>query len=150
MGTFSTSPDTPDPPLLSKFESSDRIRSVAGRFRIFSVMTLCFIITSLTATKSAFGATLYSIGIPTAEEQYMLELINRARANPAAEGQRLSQTTDPDIRRAYQYYGVNLILMQASFAALPPAPPLSMSAPVSAAARRHSQDMRDRRFQSHT
>src|SRR5439155_6210211 len=32
---------------------------------------------------------LYSHGEPTAEEQFMLELINRARANPTAEAARL-------------------------------------------------------------
>lgn len=36
----------------------------------------------------------YSIGQPTGEEQYHLELINRARANPSAEGARLASSTD--------------------------------------------------------
>ena len=39
---------------------------------------------------SAPTATLYSHGNPTAEEQYILELVNRARANPAEEGLRLA------------------------------------------------------------
>src|SRR6185369_104385 len=37
----------------------------------------------------AGGQTQYSIGNPTNEQQYMLELINRARANGAAEATRL-------------------------------------------------------------
>src|SRR3954451_14998816 len=37
----------------------------------------------------AFAQTQYSIGNPTPEQQYMLELINRARANADAEAVRL-------------------------------------------------------------
>src|SRR6476620_15457 len=43
------------------------------------------------------AAVTYSIGDPTPEEQLYVEFINRARANPPAEGLRLAQTTDPDI-----------------------------------------------------
>src|ERR1051325_1441533 len=50
---------------------------------------------------------LYSIGDPTNEEQYYLELINRARANPTAEGVRLALTTDPNVLSAYSAFGVN-------------------------------------------
>src|SRR4051794_21938060 len=42
-------------------------------------------------------ATKYDCGDPTAEEQYVIELINRARANPTAEGDRLSTTQDGGI-----------------------------------------------------
>ena len=38
----------------------------------------------------------------------ILELINRARANPAAEGQRLAASTDPNITSSFTYFGVNL------------------------------------------
>src|SRR2546423_5777699 len=68
---------------------------------------------------------LYSIGDPTNEEQYYLELINRARANPTAEGVRLASTTDANVLGAYASFGVNLILMQAQFALIPQQPPLS-------------------------
>ena len=37
------------------------------------------------------GLTLYSIGDPSGDETEILELINRARANPTAEGQRIAQ-----------------------------------------------------------
>ena len=63
---------------------------------------------------------LYSIGDPTNDEQYYLELINRARANPTAEGIRLATTTDANVLGAYASFGVNLILMQAQFALIPP------------------------------
>src|SRR5262249_12390631 len=48
--------------------------------------------------------SVYSIGDPTDEEQQILEFINRARANPPAEGMRLDTTTDPDVSFAYQYW----------------------------------------------
>jgi uncharacterized protein YkwD len=51
-----------------------------------SLITLCI---SGAAFSSASAQTLYSIGNPTNEQQYMLELINRARANGGAEATRL-------------------------------------------------------------
>lgn len=95
------------------------------------------------------AAQLYSIGEPTNEEQYYLELINRARANPAAEGVRLALATDPNITSAYNYFGVNLVLMQSQFALILPAPPLSMNASLLTAARAHSQNMLQNNYQGH-
>jgi len=96
------------------------------------------------------AVTSYSHGEPTAEEQYMLELINRARANPAAEGLRLQATTDADIVSAYKYFQVDLGKLVADFAGYPPRPPLAFNANLIAAARGHSQDMADHDFQGHT
>ena len=95
-------------------------------------------------------AQLYSIGDPTNEEQYYLELINRARANPTAEAIRMATTTDPDVLGAYGYTGVNLVLMQTQFALIAPQPPLSMNATLLAAARAHSQNMFQNNYQGHT
>lgn len=95
------------------------------------------------------GASLYSIGDPTNEEQFYLELINRARANPAAEGVRLATTTDPNVIGAYNSFGVNLTLMQTQFAAILPRPPLSMNAALTTAARGHSQNMLQNNYQGH-
>src|SRR4051812_29400845 len=97
----------------------------------------------------AYAQSQYSIGDPSNEEQYYLELINRARANPTAEGLRLATTTDSDVVAAYSYFGVNLVLMQAQFALIPPAPPLSMNATLLTAARAHSQNMLDNNYQGH-
>ena len=96
------------------------------------------------------AATLWSIGDPTPEEQLYLELMNRARATPSAEGQRLRDTTDPDVVGAYNYFGVDRNLMYLQFQALAPAPPLSMNPKLLAAARSHSQDMSARQYQDHT
>jgi hypothetical protein len=50
---------------------------------------LSVILFSLSALLPASGQTQYSIGAPTNEQQYMLELINRARADGGAEATRL-------------------------------------------------------------
>src|SRR5688500_1568850 len=101
------------------------------------------------AAPSAPAGGLYSIGNPTNEEQYYLELINRARANPPAEGVRLATTTDSQVRNAYNSFGVNLVLMQAQFTLIPPAPLLSMNATLTTAARAHSQNMMQHSYQGH-
>jgi hypothetical protein len=49
----------------------------------------CFVGLSFVAFGIASGQSLYSIGNPTNEQQYMLELVNRARANGSAEAARL-------------------------------------------------------------
>jgi hypothetical protein len=94
-------------------------------------------------------AQLYSIGSPTNEEQFYLELINRARANPLTEGTRLATTTDTDVLSAYGSFIVNLVLMQTQFALIAPEPPLSMNATLSTAARAHSQNMLQNNYQGH-
>lgn len=83
-------------------------------------------------------------------EQYYLELINRARADPAAEGLRLALTDDPDVLSAYGWFGVDLEMMQDEFNQLSPRPPLAMNPLLTEAARAHSQDMLDHNFQGHT
>ncbi len=95
------------------------------------------------------GPTQYSIGEPTDEEQFLVELINRARANPPAEGERLRALTDPDAVASYAYFQVDLGLMVSQFAAITNAQPLSINAAITLAARGHSLDMLTNRFQGH-
>jgi uncharacterized protein YkwD len=95
------------------------------------------------------GLTIYSIGNPTDEEQLYLELINRSRANPAAEGERFRTLNDPDVRRDLEDFKVDLDKLVADFNAINPAPPLSLNANLSAAARLHSLDMLTNQFQGH-
>ncbi|GAA5122863.1 hypothetical protein JIN84_10635 [Luteolibacter yonseiensis] len=92
----------------------------------------------------------YSHGNPTAEEQYMLELINRARAAPAAEGQFLVSQKNPDIKVAFDYFKVNLNRVKQDFSGYAVRPPLTFHPDLLAAARRHSTDMAKKNFQSHT
>jgi cysteine-rich secretory family protein len=51
---------------------------------------------------------------------------------------------------AYSSFGVNLVLMQTQFALIPPAPPLSMNATLTTAARAHSQNMLQNNYQGHS
>lgn len=98
--------------------------------------------------------TLYSIGNPTDDEQLSLELINRARANPTAEGIRLATTTHPDVLVAVgpkpSGFNVDLNLMKSEFEALQMRPPLAMNAQLTVAARLHSQFQFDTATQTHT
>lgn len=94
--------------------------------------------------------TLYSHGEPTAEEQYLLEMINRARANPAEEGIRLSTTTDAEVLASFAYWGVNKDALPGIFQGYPARPPLAFNQKLIAAARRHTADMVAHDFQGHT
>ena len=85
------------------------------------------------------GRTLLSGGLaPTNEEQYMLELVNRARANPSAEGQRLLAITqsDPLIQSAVAGWDLNAFLQQMNSSG--PLPPLAFNTRLIEAA--HAQD----------
>jgi hypothetical protein len=93
--------------------------------------------------------TLYSIGEPTDNEQWILELVNRSRANPPAEGLRLRATTDPQVLSAYSYFGVDLNLMVSQFNAIPSVPPLSFSSNLIYTARNHSYWMFLNNVQAH-
>lgn len=93
--------------------------------------------------------TAYSIGQPTDEEQLYLEFINRARADPKAEGLLMAASTDPGVVAAYTQYGVNLTLMKSEFAALSVRPPLAMNPLLTNAARLHTQYQFDQALQTH-
>jgi hypothetical protein len=125
-------PPTLDPPAIT--------RDGNGEGRRFA----------LAAPVAAAAGITYSHGDPTAFEQLMLEMINRARANPAAEGARLQNTTDPDVLAAYRFFQVDVAKMAAEFATYPARPPLAFNASLIAAARGHSDDMARNDFQSHT
>lgn len=94
-------------------------------------------------------ASLYSIGEPSDEEQLYVEFINRARANPPAEGRRLAASGDPDVEAALRQYQVDRELVIAQFDAIAAAPPVSLQGQLIEAARRHSRDMLANGFQAH-
>jgi hypothetical protein len=103
----------------------------------------------ITPGRKPLGITPYSIGQPTDEEQLYLEYLNRMRANPTAEGQRLATTIDPNVVSAYGDFSVDLSLMQSEFATNPPVAPLAMNAQLTSAARWHSGDMFTNQYQGH-
>ena len=92
---------------------------------------------------------LYSIGNPTDEEQLFLELVNRARMNPAQEGILLRNSTDPQILNYYSFFQVNLDAFTSAMSKILPAQPLAMNAALTAAARIHSLDMFNNTYQEH-
>lgn len=108
-------------------------------------------LTILAAPWQVLGQTLYAIGPVSAQEQFYIELINRARANPAAEGARLAAlgTSDPDVASAYAFFNVDLARMRSEMSALPAAPPLVPNEKLRAAALRHSLDMAATGIQDH-
>jgi uncharacterized protein YkwD len=100
------------------------------------------------------GPTLYSIGQPTSQEQYLLELLNRARGNVTAEADRLAASTDANITGAMKYFGVstsaNITQMKDQFATLPsPLPPLAFNADLMETSYLHSVDMKNTGQQIH-
>ncbi len=93
---------------------------------------------------------LYSHGDPTPEEQLMLEMVNRARANPTEEGIRLMDTDDARVQSAYSFFSINKTATKAAFTAYPQRPPLAFHPDLTTAARNHSKDMDANNFQGHT
>ncbi len=91
----------------------------------------------------------YDSGDPSGEEQYMLERINIARANPRAEGEFLAASKDPNVLNYYNYYKVNKAALASSFANYAAKPPMAMSRALSASARKHSLDQAARGVQTH-
>lgn len=87
---------------------------------------------------------------PTAEEQYMLQLVNRARANPAAEAQRLVSLaqSDPTLRPALSGWSASAFLQEMGRHG--PAAPLAFNPRLIAAARVHDAAMVALNAQVHT
>jgi len=91
---------------------------------------------SLLLTPAVAWAQAYDSGDATADEQLVLELINRARANPTAEGTRLGIAITEGLTAQEQ-------------ANVGPRPPLAMNKILLAATRAHSRDMDIRNFFAH-
>jgi uncharacterized protein YkwD len=92
---------------------------------------------------------LLSRGAPTADAQYMLELINEARTNPPAAAERAVSNLDANVRATVKYYNVDLNARKQAIAASAPKPPLAWNDALAGAAQAHSQDMADAGYQSH-
>jgi hypothetical protein len=91
---------------------------------------------TLLAAAPSLWAQQYDSGDPTAGEQYALEFINRARANPTAEGTRLGIVITEG-------------LTAGEVADTGPRPPLAMNVNLLASARAHSADMWTRNYFTH-
>lgn len=92
---------------------------------------------------------VYSHGDPTDDEQQMLEMVNRARSNPAEEGVRLMDTDDAGVQFAYQFFSINKQATKQAFTTYPQRPPLAFHPSLITAARNHTADMAQNNFQGH-
>ena len=97
----------------------------------------------------AAAASFYPQSNPSNEEQYLLQLINAARANPAAEGAMLAGISETEITRYYSYYGVDLNQLVSQFSGYAAKPPLAFNPDLNAAARVQSLDQATNGYQGH-
>ena len=85
---------------------------------------------------------------PSAEEQYMLELLNRFRTDPHGELARLTnslsgeaRSSDPDINSALDFFNVNGPVLQSQWSALTAVPPLAQNEALYRMAELQSENM---------
>ena len=86
---------------------------------------------------------------PSDREQFMLELLNRMRMNPADELDILLNSGDPFIDSALLAFEVDQDVLQQQWDTLAAAPPLAWNESLYNAALKHSELMRDLDEQSH-
>ena len=91
----------------------------------------------------------FDLGELSTEEQMIWFLVNRARADPAAEGRWLATNTDPLISQGIEAFGVDVEQLIADFDRYPPRPPVAWDRRLAAAAERHATDQATARRQSH-
>lgn len=91
-----------------------------------------------------------SSGGPTAEAQYMLELVNQARTSPGAAAERVTSNLDADTVATINFYNVDLQAAKNAIANAPAKPPLAWNGQLAAAAQGQSQDQANTGVQSHT
>jgi hypothetical protein len=87
---------------------------------------------------------------PDGNEQQMLWLLNRARSNPTQEGIWLATISDPDIAAARNFWGVDLTVLQAAFAAIAVRPPAAFDVRLYNAAKAQSDYLISIDDQTHT
>lgn len=91
----------------------------------------------------------------TAQEQYLLELINEARINPMANAARYISSyenpSSPDsrIQTAFKQFGVNGPALRAAYAGLTPVAPVAWNETLAQMASAHNQSMIKFDTQSH-
>ncbi len=85
---------------------------------------------------------------PTAEEQYMLELLNRFRTDPLGELARLTnslsgeaRSNDPDINSALDFFNVSGPVLQSQWSSLTAVPPVAWNEALYQMAQLQSQNM---------
>lgn len=107
------------------------------------------LLSSVVCASLASASSFYPQPQPSNEEQYLLERINAARANPTAEGNMLASVTDSEILRYYSYYGVDTGALRSDFAGYSAKPPLAFNPDLMTSAREQSLDQAANGFQGH-
>jgi uncharacterized protein YkwD len=87
--------------------------------------------------------------MPTAQEQYMLELINEARTNPTAAAERIEATLSENTLDTLDHYNVDLNKALNQIAAAEERAPVGWDPQLAEAADSHSKDLIKRNTQSH-
>lgn len=87
---------------------------------------------------------------PTADQQYMLEMINLARTDPAEAAQKFTTNLDPDVIATLNYYNVNINQVRSDIANSPVRPPVAWNDTLAQAAAGMATDQAVNGFQSHT
>jgi uncharacterized protein YkwD len=87
---------------------------------------------------------------PTADQAYMLELVNLARTSPGAAAQKFTANLDANVTATLAYYNVDLNAVKNTIASTPAQPPLAWNDQVGNAAQGQSQYQADNGVQSHT
>src|SRR5689334_7002860 len=87
---------------------------------------------------------------PSGEQQYMLQLLNLVRTNPAAGVDRILSNLDTDTLNTLKFYNINLQNVKNTISSMQARPPLAWSDALGNAAQSHSQDMNNTGVQSHT
>ena len=86
---------------------------------------------------------------PSSQEQYLLELANRFRLNPAAEYNKLVNSNDSDVNNALAFFGVDRSALSSQWASLTAVQPLAWSTQLHDSATAHNQLMIANDRQSH-
>jgi uncharacterized protein YkwD len=99
--------------------------------------------------ESLESRALLSSGGPSAEEQYMLEMINKARTDPAEMASWIQSNLDPNDMATIQHYGVDLNATLSTIANSTPVQPLAWSDTLGSTAQEQSQYESDNQVQTH-
>ena len=86
---------------------------------------------------------------PDGNEQQLLWLTNRARANPTQEGVWLATADDKEFAGDRDFFGVNKAVLQDEFASYPAMPPAAFDIRLYNAAKAHCDDLIGRDAQDH-
>jgi uncharacterized protein YkwD len=114
-----------------------------------AITKFSLLLSTVVCASLSSAASFYPQSNPSNEEQYILELINAARANPTAEGNMLASVTDSEILRYYNYYGVDTNTLRSDFSSYSAKPPLAFNPDLETSSREQSIDQATNGFQGH-